>query len=558
MTPDIDVLIVEDSPAEAVQIQEMLRVRGYGAQTTANGREALETVRRRRPDVIISDTNMPFMDGFELCRAVKKDPDLRRIPVILLTLLSTPCDILAAIEAGADFHVPKSCQGDYLAARITDVLSRCGDGGSATPDTGETVTLDGRAYQISATREHILRLLLSTYEVAIQQNQELVRHRERLEVLVDEQTRELRERIRESECLRAVSSLVAEGRESLDEVLRGAVNLIPRGFRYPEITCARITLEGQVFASANSRETPWKLSAKIVVSAKAVGTVDVFLLEERPEAHEVLFLEEERNLIDQLAKQLGGGIGRKRAETERVALVADLGAKNTELERFTYSASHDLKGPLITIQGFLGHLEADVAEGNSDRLRHDISRIGAAAAKMGRLLDELLELSRIGRIVNPPVEVPLADLAHEAVGLLAGRIEGRGAQVDISPRLPTVFGDRVRLLEVLQNLIDNAVKFMAGQPEPRVEIGARKAGNETVFYVRDNGIGIDPRYHDKVFGLFDQLTQEAGGTGVGLALVKRIVEVHGGRVWVESEGAGHGSTFCFTIPGRTEGESRER
>jgi signal transduction histidine kinase len=120
--------------------------------------------------------------------------------------------------------------------------------------------------------------------------------------------------------------------------------------------------------------------------------------------------------------------------------------------------------------------------------------------------------------------------------------------VDIRPGLPVVDGDRHRLLEVLQNLIENAVKFRSGQGEPVVEVGSRPGPDGPVVFVRDNGIGIDPRYHDRVFALFERLDPRVEGTGVGLALVRRIVEVHGGRVWVESDGAGRGSTFCFTLP----------
>jgi signal transduction histidine kinase len=111
-----------------------------------------------------------------------------------------------------------------------------------------------------------------------------------------------------------------------------------------------------------------------------------------------------------------------------------------------------------------------------------------------------------------------------------------------------VRGDRTRLVQVFQNLIENAVKFRSGQGEPVVEVGSRPGPGGPVVTVRDNGVGIDPRYHDRVFALFERLDPRVEGTGVGLALVKRIVEVHGGRVWVESEGAGHGSTFCFSLP----------
>jgi PAS domain S-box-containing protein len=238
---------------------------------------------------------------------------------------------------------------------------------------------------------------------------------------------------------------------------------------------------------------------------------------------------------------------RQRIEAERERLIAEQEARNAEMERFTYTVSHDLKSPLITIRGFLGLLEQDMRRGNVEGMQTDITYIHMAAATMQRLLDELLELSRIGRVVHPLTEISLSALAHEAVTLVGGQIAARGVQVHIAPDLPVVVGDRPRLLEVLQNLVDNAVKFMGTQPTPRIEIGLRQTEKETVYYVRDNGVGIDPRYHEKIFGLFERLELEGDGTGIGLALVKRIIEVHGGRIWVESAGQGCGSTFCFTL-----------
>lgn len=239
---------------------------------------------------------------------------------------------------------------------------------------------------------------------------------------------------------------------------------------------------------------------------------------------------------------------RKQAEAERERLIEELEAKNTELEQFTYTVSHDLKSPLFTIKGFLGLLEQDVIRGDAERVKTEIEQINTAADKMQRLLDELLELSRIGRRTNPPEEMALADLAREAVELVAGQIAERGVEVEIDPALPVVVGDRVRLLQMVQNLVDNAVKFMGDQPQPCIEIGTRQDGDERICYVRDNGIGVEPRHHQKVFGLFERLNPRVEGTGIGLALARRIVEVHGGRIWVESEGKGHGATFCFTLP----------
>jgi signal transduction histidine kinase len=196
---------------------------------------------------------------------------------------------------------------------------------------------------------------------------------------------------------------------------------------------------------------------------------------------------------------------RKQAEAEREALITELEAKNAELERFVYTVSHDLKSPLITIRGFLGFLEQDVLAGDMAGVKTDMARIIGATDKMQQLLTELLELSRIGRLMNPPEQVSLGDLAREAVEMVQGRLEEAGVIVEIAPDLPMVYGDRSRLREVLENLVDNAVKYMGDQPDPRVEIGMRRAGEESVFFVRDNGIGIEPRYHEKVFGLFERL-----------------------------------------------------
>lgn len=239
---------------------------------------------------------------------------------------------------------------------------------------------------------------------------------------------------------------------------------------------------------------------------------------------------------------------RKLAEVEREKLIADLESKNTELERFTYTVSHDLKSPLVTINGFLGYLEQDATSGNTERLKKDIQRIQDAVHKMQRLLNELLELSRIGRIMNTPQNNPFNELVSEALEIVQGRLSERHIQVKTQPNLPSIFGDKPRLVEVLQNLIDNAAKYMGPQPEPLIEIGHQnERDGKPVFFVRDNGIGIAPEYHERVFGLFNKLDPESEGTGIGLTLVKRIIEVHGGRIWVSSE-LGKGSTFYFTLP----------
>ena len=241
---------------------------------------------------------------------------------------------------------------------------------------------------------------------------------------------------------------------------------------------------------------------------------------------------------------------RKQAELERENLIAELEANNAELERFTYTVSHDLRSPLVTIKGFLGMLNKDIEANRQDHIQDDMQRIAGAVDKMGELLSGLLELSRVGRVVNPPEEVDLVRLTQEALEALDARIHSKNIIVNVSPELPTVYGDPIRLREVLENLIDNAAKYTGDQPNPVIEIGARNQEGQQVIFVKDNGLGIDPRYHTRIFNLFEKLdpTLTIEGTGIGLALIKRIIEGHGGRVWVESKGLGEGSTFCFTIP----------
>ncbi len=234
--------------------------------------------------------------------------------------------------------------------------------------------------------------------------------------------------------------------------------------------------------------------------------------------------------------------------TERKRQQEALRQKNTELERFIYTVSHDLKAPLVTIKTFLEYLESDRLKADAGRIEKDMFFMRSAADTMAKLLDELLEMSRIGRVVNPSLRVTFGDLVEDARNTVAGRLAERGVKVRVGDEPLTLFGDRRRLAEIWQNLIENAAKFMGDQAAPLIEIGLEPAGQKTIFFVRDNGIGIDPRHHGKIFGLFESLDPKIEGTGLGLALVKRIVELYGGTVAVESKGAGRGSTFRFTLP----------
>jgi signal transduction histidine kinase len=220
-------------------------------------------------------------------------------------------------------------------------------------------------------------------------------------------------------------------------------------------------------------------------------------------------------------------------------------AANRELESFSYSVSHDLRAPLRAIDGYARMLEEDYAPRLDDEARRLLSVVRASASRMGRLIDDLLAFSRLGRQQPACQALDMAGLVREVVDEARN---GSPARVEVG-ELPHATADRTLMRQVWVNLVDNALKYSSKRADARVEIGGRHDGPEAVYWVRDNGVGFDMRYVGKLFGVFQRLhrADEFDGTGVGLAIVQRIVARHGGRVWAEAK-PGEGACFQFSLP----------
>jgi PAS domain S-box-containing protein len=263
------------------------------------------------------------------------------------------------------------------------------------------------------------------------------------------------------------------------------------------------------------------------------------------------------NQIGQLMarRQAEGELREAHEELSRRA--QDLARSNAELEQFAYVASHDLQEPLRMVSSYTQLLLRRYSRLFDDDAREFMSYIVDGAARMKQLIEDLLAYSRVGTRGRDPEPTDAQAALDQALANLRAAIEASGAAVTHDP-LPTVRADGSQLVQLFQNLVGNALKFRGGEP-PRIHVGAREKDAEVVLSVRDNGIGIDPQYFERIFVIFQRLHSKAEyeGTGIGLAICKKIIDRHGGRIWVESQ-PGQGSTFYCTLPRVREGQAENK
>jgi two-component system NtrC family sensor kinase len=519
------ILVIDDSLTFREVLRDALSAAGYLVLEAATGEEGLRVTGARRPDAIVVDGVLPGIDGATVIRHIRLDAALRDVPCLLLTASDSEHAELRALDAGADAFVRKEEDLEVILARVAAMLRRS----PARPHgADETQSLRG------------LKKILAVDDSLTYLN-------ELGDALKDEGYDVI---------------LAHSGEEALDLLAVQPVDCILLDLLMPGLsgqdTCKRIKAAPVVrdiplimLTALDDREAMIQgLSAGADDYISKSGELPVLKARVHAQIRRKQFEDENRRIREELLRKeletAEARAARELAETKAV-LVDELERKNKELEAFSYSVSHDLRAPLRAIDGFSRVVLEDFGGSLEPKGRDYLQRVCAASKRMGELIDDLLELSRVGRADLRRTRVDLSEIARNVIADLRKRSD---RQVDVAIEDGIIVDADSRLMRIaLENLMGNSWKFTANTAASRIEFGRRQDSDRVTFFVRDNGAGFDMTHAAKMFRPFQRLhsDSEFSGTGIGLATVYRIVDRHGGRVWAEGK-VGQGATFSFTIP----------
>ena len=539
MSAPARLLIVDDDPALMRALCDALEYEGYLTQGFTSGREAIAALRGQPFDLLLTDLTMPEIDGIALLRACRELD--RELACVVMTGQGTIATAVDALKTGALDYVLKP----FKVNNILPVLARALATRSLQLENiqlRESVSIHELSRAITQGLEHG-EVVERTLAAAGQHS-----HVSAVYLLVPtDDGRALR-----------LAGKTGPGAESLESA---ALLLEGSGERWVDQARKQLEAPGDSdprVLFAHPFDARIGVALPIVAGGKFFGVLGFSSSrsQQRISPGQIKALEilartaatafETAALVTQL-RRVNEELELRVRERTR-----DLEIANRDLEAFSYSVSHDLREPLRAIEGFCEMFRAEFGSSVPEPGRRILQRIWSGASRMTQLVNDLLHFSRFSREPLHCLRVPLREIVLQTVARLKEPLGERQPSVQVGD-LPDCFGDRSLLEQVLINLLSNAFKFSAGRDAPRIEVGALRQGEDIVYYVRDNGVGFDMRYADRLFGVFQRLhPQEAfEGTGIGLSIVHRIITRHGGRVWADSR-PNEGTTLYFSLPAQIE------
>jgi PAS domain S-box-containing protein len=571
------IIIAEDSPTQAENLKYILEKNGYKVAYGLNGQETLNLVEKDKPLLIIADIIMPVMDGYELCRQVKADENLREVPVILLTSLSEAEDVLKGLACGADSYVMKPFKEQHLMFRIQSILaSKPSSGEKEVKQESIDILFAGKKYFVKSTKYQILNLLLSTYEGAVQKTQKLKEtqaalsvFRASLEKKIEEKIEYLRQEIKKR---KRIETAIRASEKKYHNLVENAIvgvfslNLEGRLLFVNEAFCALLQydsvkeLTSRTFQSLCNKPKNYEAFLETIRKNRHVRNFEIELVSKSDQTRWVIvnaFMKGEN-----LSGMILDITERKKTEEkeksyqDKLRVAKEKAEESNKLKTaFLFNISHEVRTPMNVITGFSSLLsDPDILTENRAEF---INRISESCYSLLNLIENILDIAKLeaSKLKIYEKECSLNQLLENIYSTFSKEKSVRDKD-KISFRLQTaiqekdfsILTDPVRIYQILSNLLDNAFKFTE---TGFIEFGYTVQDDTLQFFVKDTGVGLSGDQKKLVFESFrraeDLETKIYSGAGLGLAICKRLVMLIGGKIWVESE-SGNGSTFCFTVP----------
>lgn len=508
---DIQILVVDDQPSNLRFLSNLLTDRGYQVKRARSGSLALSAALTSPPNLILLDVMLPDLSGYEVCQKLQENESTQSIPIIFLSVLDEVSSKLKAFNMGGVDYITKPFQSEEVLMRI-----------------GKQITLQKLQKKLEEQNKKLQQsesLLASILNSSLDGIGAFSAQRNTQGNIIDFQAISINEAARKILRLPPQSSINRSLLEEMPEHRRNGLFDL-----YISVVETGEALELEFYYECEHSPSFWlQIAAVKLQDGFAATWRDIT---ERKQAETAL-----RKSEEQLQASL----------EIQTRYLQDLAHSNAELEQFAYVASHDLQAPLGTVASYAQLLERRYADQLDDRAKKFIDNIVNGCTRMQALIDDLLQYSRLSRKQNPIELISCQQIFEEACANLQLAIRRNQATVTCDP-LPTVMADASQLVQLFQNLIGNAIKYRR-EEQPSIHISSLWQEDNWLFSVQDNGIGIEARHYSRIFQIFQRLhaQNEYSGTGIGLAICQKIVERHGGRIWVESE-LGRGSIFYFTLP----------